>query len=706
MSTLEVFFNPRSVAVVGASDKPGSLGRGLALNVISTFKGPVYLVNVKGGVVLGRSVYRRVADIPGGVDLALIITPAASVPEVLEDCGLAGARGAIVYSGGFSESGRRDLEEEVVRVARKHNIRLLGPNCVGVVDTRTPLNATFVSTDRQLIPPPGGISIVSQSGALGSLILDLMGERLVGLRRFASVGNASDVKMWELLEYLASDPGTRAVGLYFESVGEGRRLLDTLRRISKTKPVVALVGGLSESGSRAASTHVAALTTNARILEGALRQAGVIRARSLTEFIAALEVLEKAKIKPSGGKVAIVTNTGGMGVLLSDSLERRGLRLPGLPESLSSKLRSVVPSYMPLGNPLDLSGAAKTELFRRVVEEIAGSRAFDVLVIVNQPQTIAMDVEEFLEYSRSLAGMDIPVVMLISGSSYSREVAGRIRSMGIPVAFDPEEASMMILTLVEAWRTRVEGLLEVNVKGGGRVEARKIIEGALAEGRVTLTEFEAKKILEAYDLSTPRNLVVSSCDEAIEASDKLGYPVVVKVISRGLLHKSDVGGIALNLGSPVEVGRECSRIVGNVTMKGYNVEAILVEEYVEPIAEIALGALRDELLGPIVMVGLGGYLVELLEQVSFRLAPLTLEDAIEMIGETRLEKLATGYRGVKLNTLELAEAIVKLGKLVYENPEIRELDVNPLILARDGKLVAVDAKVRLGASSSGELENR
>jgi len=328
---LEELFKPRSVAVIGASDRPGSLGRGLALNVLSSFKGPVYLVNVRGGVVLGRNVYKRLSDVPGTVDLALIITPSSSVPEVLEDCGRVGVRSAIVYSGGFSEAGRGDLEEEVVRIARRYGIRLLGPNSVGVVDTETPLNATFVSTERQLMPLKGGVSLISQSGALGSLILDLMGERLVGLRRFASIGNASDIEMWELVELLTLDAKTEVIGLYLESVKDGRRLLEALRRASTVKPVVVLVGGLSEAGSKAASTHVAALTTKARVLDGALSQARVIRVGSLGEFVSVLEVLGRVKVRPKGDRIVVVTNTGGMGVLLSDSIERRGLRLAGLP---------------------------------------------------------------------------------------------------------------------------------------------------------------------------------------------------------------------------------------------------------------------------------------------------------------------------------------------------------------------------------------
>jgi acetyltransferase len=693
---LEELFKPRSVAVIGASDRPGSLGRGLALNVLSSFKGPVYLVNVRGGVVLGRNVYKRLPDVPGTVDLALIITPSSSVPEVLEDCGRVGVRSAIVYSGGFSEAGRGDLEEEVVRISRRYGIRLLGPNSVGLVDTETPLNATFVSTERQLMPLKGGVSLISQSGALGSLILDLMGERLVGLRRFASIGNASDIEVWELVELLTLDAKTEVIGLYLESVKEGRRLLEVLRRASTVKPVVVLVGGLSEAGSKAASTHVAALTTKARVLDGALSQARVIRVGSLGEFVSVLEVLGRVKVRPKGDRIVVVTNTGGMGVLLSDSIERRGLRLAGLPEELISKLRSVIPGYMALGNPLDLSGAAPTSLYRRVVEEILSSKVVDILVVVNQPQTVAMDVDSFVEYAKYLGDSGIPVVILVSGSGYSRDLALKLRLSGLPVAFNPEEASIMVLALLRlANLSRGERGAEVTVSEEAATTARKLVRGALEEGRLTLGEHEAKSVLRAYNIEIPRYELALECREAINIAEKLGYPVVLKIVSPRILHRSDIGGVVMGLRDPGTVASECSKLLELSRKADIPLIGILVEEHVEHVAEIAVGALRDKLLGPTVMVGLGGYMVELLEEVAFRLAPLTLEEAVEMIKETRIWKLVDGYRGVKLEPVKLAETIARVGKIVEQVEEIEEIDVNPLALTKEGKLVALDVKIKL-----------
>ncbi|MFN4046118.1 MAG: acetate--CoA ligase family protein, partial [Acidilobaceae archaeon] len=679
MST--VFFEPRSVAVVGASDRRGSLGWGLTFNVLSSFPGKVYLVNVKGGSIEGRIVYRRVSDIGEPVDLVLIITPSNSVPEVLEDAGEAGARAAIVYSSGFSEAGFKDLEDHVVNAARKHGMRLLGPNCVGVIDGWTPINATFISMERQKMPPKGSISIVSQSGALGSLIMDLMGERLIGLRRFASVGNAADVKMWELLELLGEDPLTEALGLYFESLGEGRKLIDKLSELSERKPVVVLRGGASESGSRAASTHVAALSAPAKVVEGLLRGSGVLRAETMSEFIAVLELLGRKPLRPPKDSVIVVTNTGGMGVLVSDSLELKGLKLGRLSKGLEAKLRGILPPYVSINNPLDLSGGAPTSVYREAVKAILDSQEAGVILVVNQPQTIAMDSENFTEFSRELRELNVPVIVLVEGSSYSRELANHLRVKGLPVASTPEEAAAMAWALLASRRGRLERPPEH--PPGARAEAIKVIEPARREGRGFLLEHEAKALARAYGLETPRGGLASSVDEAVALADSIGYPVVAKIVSPDVLHKSDVGGVILGLRSPGDVIEAYEKLQGIAVRFKARFIGVLIEEMVPARFEASIGALRDPLLGPIVMAGLGGVLVELLGDVTFRKAPLSIVEALEMIGETSLGRLAGGYRGFKADARKIAEAIVNAGLLISGNPEIAEVDVNPLAVLED-----------------------
>ncbi|MEM0497710.1 MAG: acetate--CoA ligase family protein [Acidilobaceae archaeon] len=692
---LDVFFNPSSIAIIGASDKPGSLGRGLTINVLSSFRGKVYLVNVKGGTILGLPVYRSIKEVNDTVDLALIITPSHAVPEVLEESGSIGVRGAIIYSGGFREAGREDLEVKIEKIARKYSIRVLGPNCVGVIDNDTPLNATFTSLDRQGIPKPGVVSIISQSGALGSLILDLMSERFIGLRRFASVGNSLDVKIWEIIEYYTRDTKTSVIGVYFESIGEGRRLIESLERAQRIKPVIVLRGGVTEAGSRAALTHVAALAKSHRVVYGALKQARVVIANNMSDFISALEVLSKLKNRPARDDIIIVTNSGGMGVLLSDSLENRGLRVKVLSRELAERLRLKIPPYMSIGNPIDLSGAAPTDLYRQVVDEIIRGDGGGILIIVNQPQTIAMDTEKFIEYIAELRDEGVPFIVLMSGGSYAKNIALTLRSMNIPVASDPLEATSMVYALKTVTSKSRESLRDTQppVSEYRRI-AVGIIENTRLHGRSFMLEHEAKELVKLYNLDTPRGGVAKSLDEALLVADRIGYPLVAKIISPDVTHKSDIGGVIIGLDSRDEVRIAYEQLEAKTRKLNIRLEGILLEEMFKPQVEVAIGAFRDNLLGPVVMVGLGGFYIELLGDVSFRLSPLTIDDAIEMVMETSLGKLVEGYRGLKLDINNLALNICKVSKLMYDNPEILELDINPLAIRGD-EMKVLDVKVKI-----------
>ncbi|MCS7106529.1 MAG: acetate--CoA ligase family protein [Acidilobaceae archaeon] len=680
---IEVLFSPKSVAIAGASERPGSLGRGLAENVLSTFKGEVFLVNPRGGSILGRPAHKSMREV--SAELSLIITPSSSVPEVLEQSGEGGARAAIVYSGGFGEAGQGELEEEVKRIARRYSMRVLGPNCVGIIDLETPLNATFMSLERQGIPERGGVSLISQSGALGSLFLDYMSERSIGLRRFASVGNAADVKVWELLEHLSLDPSTKAIGLYLESAGEGRELYEAMRRASRRKPLVVLKGGSTESGSRAAATHVAALAKQRKLVEGALRQSGAVVARSPEEFVAALEAL--SKVEGRMGELVAVTNTGGMGVLLSDALEEGGVKLRELPEDLARELREVLPPFMALNNPIDLSGGALAEHYERVAQKIL-ARGYS-LVLVNQPQTIAMDSENFVAFSAKLREAGAPFIVLMAGGKYAQGLARELRRRGIAVASSPQEALAMVRAL------RREGQEQEAEEVAGGMGAREIVEAAVREGRRFLLEHEAKRVLSSYGLRVPRGGVARSAEEARALAEGIGGPVAMKLLSPDVIHRTEVGGVKLRV-EPREAARAFEEMVSRARGRGLRLEGVLVEEMVSAEVEIAMGAIRDNLFGPALFVGLGGFLVELLQNASFRLSPLSRGDVREMLREAGLGELLRGYRGSRLEEGEAARALAVLGKVMEENPEVAEIDVNPLAL-REGELVVLDTKIKLKA---------
>lgn len=664
-------FEPKSIAIVGASERPGSLGRALTENVISTFPGKIFLVNQRGGSILGREARRSIKEV-GEVDLSLIIVPYSAVPSVLEESGEAGVKASIIYSGGFEEAGRGELEKEILRIARKHSMRVLGPNCVGIIDAHTPLDATFMSRERQGIPQAGGVSLISQSGAIGSLFLDYMAKRLIGLRRFVSVGNAADVGLSEIIDFLSADEKTDVIAVYFESAEEGRALIDALRRASEKKRVVVMKGGLSEGGARASATHVAALAKPKRLLEGALRQSGAFVARGIDEFIASVESL--SRVPSFSEDFVIVTNSGGMGVILSDALEERGVRVAPLREELAERLRSLLPPFISPNNPIDLSGGATTELYGKVIEAVGASS----LIIVNQPQTAAMDSENFPALLEKLAGR--PAIFLVAGGDYAMSFARELRKRGTAVAESPREAVAMVLSLTTKKRQSPV------VRSGGRQAFLEVAKKGY------ILENEAKDLLRLYGLSAPRGAVVHSAEEAMRVAELYGR-VVMKLLSPDVMHKTEIGGVIKGVVSE-NAGEAFEKIANIARERGIRLSGVLVEEMIPVEAEIAVGALRDEHLGPAVFLGLGGFFIELIDDTSFRLSPLSPEDISDMVRETRLWKLLEGYRGVKVSEDEIAKALIAVSSLMQENPEVGEVDVNPIAVSQ-GRLVVLDAKMRI-----------
>ncbi len=438
---LDAFFKPQSVAIIGATNKPGSLGYSLTRNVLSTYKGKVYLVNIKGGFFNNIKIYKSILDIEENVDLALIITPAHTVPQIINECGKKGVKGVIIFSGGFSEIGPEgtELEHKVVNEASKYNIRIIGPNCVGIIDNWLPLDATFVSHERLSKPPPGNVSLISHSGALGSLILDLSSILNIGFSKFISLGNSCDIDIAETLRYLAADTTTKVIGIYLESIKNGKNLLETLKFTTKIKPVIILKGGIGLKGRIAAKSHTAAVSGPIEILDGALKQVKAIRAKNFREFISLLNIFSKSK-NINGNRVAILTNAGGMGVLMTDALEIRGIPFSNFTSETYDKLKKTLPSYMPIGNPIDIAGDADSNRYDAVLKILEEADEVDIIVVVILPQTPALDTENLSKvlvdhYKNSKK----PILLLIAGGDYTMKFAREVSSNGVPVFFDPDD---------------------------------------------------------------------------------------------------------------------------------------------------------------------------------------------------------------------------------------------------------------------------
>ncbi|MGC9009772.1 MAG: acetate--CoA ligase family protein [Sulfolobales archaeon] len=692
---LDYLFRPSSLVVVGASDRIGSLGRGLAENILSTYTGKIYFVNRRGGKILGLEAFRSVREINDIIDLALIITPSQTVPEILDELGEKETKVAVIYSGGFKEAGREDLEREVIERARRNRIRVLGPNCVGFIDNWTPINATFVSRERQGIPRRGYVSLISQSGALGSLFLDLMSFRDVGLRRFISVGNASDIKISELIRYLAHDSNTKVLGLYIESVAEGRELIESLRVFSSIKPIVILRGGRSSRGSRAALSHVAALSASPKLVDGVLRISGVVQTYTIREFLASLEVLEKLEKTSSLERIIAVTNTGGMGVLISDALDINGIDLIDFPDDLLRELRGIIPPYMSIGNPIDLSGDASTERFREVFKILVRYKP-DLLIIINQPQTSAMDTENFILFAEELRDYlkDLRILMLVSGGEYAQSFASRLRRLGLPVAEDPIELVAMIKSLR---KETIKGIKVIDIAESRKEIIRPIISNALLSGRKLLFEHESKEILSKYGLSTPNSFVAKSLSELRDLFNekKLKFPVVAKIVSPDITHKSSIGGVILGIRDLEELEKAFTELYNIARSRDIRFYGVLVEEMIKGSLEFFVGGYRHELFGPVISFGSGGVFVELFEDVVFRSYDADLFEIYTMISETTISKLIYRLRNKETVLDNIIRVISTVSRVLEDAPEVSEIDINPATIYED-KAYVLDARIVLG----------
>ncbi|MGC9149214.1 MAG: acetate--CoA ligase family protein [Sulfolobales archaeon] len=694
-NTLDYLFNPSSLAVIGASDKVGSLGRGLAENILSTYTGKIYFVNRRGGKILGLEAFRSVKEISDIIDLALIITPSHTVPEILDELREKETKVAVIYSGGFREAGREDLEREVIEKAKINRIRILGPNCVGFIDNWTPINATFVSRERQGIPRKGYVSLISQSGALGSLFLDLMSYRDIGLRRFISVGNASDIKISELIRYLVNDPDTRALGLYIESIAEGRELIESLRKFSSVKPIVILRGGRSSRGSKAALSHVAALSASPKLVDGVLRISGITQVYTIREFLASMEALEKLERLLSLEKIFAITNTGGMGVLVSDALDISGIELTDFLDNQLRELRSIVPPYMSIGNPIDLSGDAPTERFREVFKILIKYKP-DLLIIINQPQTSAMDTENFVLFAEELRNYlkDLRILLLVSGGEYARNFASRLRKIGLPVAEDPHELVAMIRSLR---KDIIRGVRVVDLVESRREMVNPIVLNTLLSGRNLLLEYESKEILSRQGLDIPKGFVARSLNELKDLfyEKKLVFPVVAKIVSPDITHKSSIGGVVLGIRNFEELEKAFINLYELARNRGIRFLGVLVEEMIRGSPEFFVGGYRHEVFGSVVSFGSGGVFVELLEDVAFRSYDADIAEIYSMISETMIFRLLSRIEKKEATLSSIIKTIGIVSRLLEDNPEIKEIDINPATLYQE-KVYVLDARIILG----------
>jgi acetyltransferase len=696
---LEALFKPGSVAVIGATEREGSVGRTVVSNLlVPAFHGKLFPVNPQHPTILGLPAYPSIRDVPEPVDLAVICTPAATVPAIVGECVTAGVNSAIVISAGFRERGAegKALEVQIAEELKRGHMRVLGPNCLGVMNPRFGLNATFSQT----IARPGSVAFLSQSGALLTAILDWSLREQVGFSAFVSTGSMLDIGWGDLIDYFGDDPHTQSILIYMESIGDARAFLSAAREVTLTKPIIILKAGRSEAASKAAASHTGALTGSDDVLEAAFRRAGVLRVSSISDLFYMAEVLSKQP-RPRGPKLTILTNAGGPAVIATDTLIALGGELAPLSSESLGRLDQLLPTHWSHGNPIDILGDADSERYQRAAEIALADPNSDGLLVILAPQGMInpAEVAERLKPHAHAHGKPL----LASWMGGATVAAGDVilNTAGIPT-FAYADTATRIFTLMWRYTYNLRGIYETPVlaegpaeESEGRRRIRTIIEEARNRGRTLLTEYESKQLLTLCGIPAVETRIARSEGEATAAAAAIGFPVVVKLHSETVTHKTDVGGVKLNLADAAAV-REAYRTIessvteraGRETFQGVTVQPMWkMQGY-----ELIVGSATDAQLGPVVVFGSGGEMVEVYRDRALALPPLTTTLAHRLLDQTRIFKALSGVRGRKPVDIAALEALlVRFSRLIVENPAIKEADINPLVASPD-RIVALDAR--------------
>jgi acetate---CoA ligase (ADP-forming) len=695
--SLRDFFNPSSVAVIGASrdgDKVGSVI--LAAMIRSGFDGAIYPVNPKADEIQGLKCYPDLASIGEAPGLAVIAVPAKFVPAVMEDCANAGVKAAVIITAGFREVGDEGLalERKVIEIARRAKMRVIGPNCLGVMSSGDKLNASFAGD----LPVAGSIGCFSQSGALMTAILDMAKARGMGFSKLVSIGNKADVTELDVLRALGADPATRVIVGYLESITRGDAFVREAEQISQEKPVLLMKSGGTGAGSQAASSHTGSLAGDEAAYECVFERAGIIRCGSITEQFDFAQAFADQPL-PAGSRIAVVTNAGGPGIMAADAVERQDLEFAQLTEETMSTLAAALPAAANVRNPVDVLGDARADRYELALDAVLRDPNVDVAVVLLTPQAMTEGEATAGAVTRLAAEHGKPVFACFMGGPMVEAGKVALREGGVPNYDSPESAVAVIKVMADyvRWRARPKRVVKMFPVNRRKVE--QIIGRSARRGETEIGEAESKEILEAYGFLTPKGAVAGTADQAVSIADRLGYPVVMKIWSPDISHKSDLGGVKVGLKDAQQVRDAFDLMMYRIPPKApdASILGVLVQEMCSSGQEVILGMRRDAQFGPIMMFGMGGTLVETLKDVAFYLAPLTADEAKTMLMNTKTYRLLQGVRGQEGVDIDaVAEGLQRLSQLVTEFPQIVEMDINPYVLGPEGTTsVAVDARISI-----------
>jgi len=701
---LDKIFSPGAIAIVGASDKPGSIGRALVQNIQQGgFKGKTFLINPNHATINGLPAYPSIEAVAEAVDLVIIATPIATVPSLARECVRAGVKGAVIVSAGGRETGPRghEIETAIMEAAAKGGLRIIGPNCVGIISTGANLYATFAHQ----MPLTGRMAFISQSGALIGAIIDISLKKRIGFSHFVSVGGMLDVDFGDLIDYLGNDPGVGSIVLYMEGITNPRKFMSAARAVSRVKPIIVLKSGRSAAGAKAAASHTGSMAGEGAIYDAAFNRAGMVRVDTIESLFDCAELVAKQPI-PRGSGLAVITNAGGPGVMAADALASFGMEPAQLRPETVRQLDAVLPPFWSRGNPVDILGDATPERYRRAAEICVSAPEVNGLVVVFVPQAVSDAADVARALTEVLGGKSHSVFAVLMGGEGVEKGRSIFSRAGIPTYETPERA-IQAFRYMNAYAHNLELLQQVPPKLDRRLEFDKgkgaaIISQALSQGPSFLTEIESKRLLSAYGIPVNRTELASTADEAVCLARDVGYPVAMKICSRGILHKSDANGVQLNVCDGACVTEAFGRMMADA--RAYDPEAEIMGVTIQSMVErtdyeLILGSKKDPLFGPVILFGMGGIMTEVLKDQAIALPPLNRLLARRLIESTRVCQLLKGYRNRPPADMgRLEEILIRLSQLVIDFPEIVELDINPLLLTRDAPC-AVDARFVIDRSS-------
>ena len=692
---LKKFFHPRAVAVIGASTQPGKVGYDILDNLLKYgYQGGVYPVNPKAEIILGQKCLKSVQELPDEVDLAVIALPARLVPQAVRDLGAKGIKACVIVSSGFKEIGGegKRLERELEAAISESGVRVIGPNCVGIMDSQTGLNASFAAA----MPNRGSIGFFSQSGAMCLAILDWSLDNEIGFSKFISLGNKVDITESETLEMLAEDPDTKVIMGYLEAVEDGRRFMEVAKKVTRIKPVVLLKSGVTLAGARAASSHTGALAGADAAYDAAFKQCGVLRANSVRQLFDLAQALARQPL-PGGPALAVVTNSGGPGIIAADAAELQGMHMAGLRPETVEELRSFLPSIASVYNPVDITGGAPSELYERSLATVADDPNVDGMLVILTPTATVNPTDVAKGICR--VKTEKPVFAALMGRHSVEESRIYCMEQGMPAYDFPEDAVQAMRGMLDYRRWRDSKPRQPDFIQGDREKVAALIAKLRKQRRLNMSESEARECFAAYGIPVARSLKAETSEEAAEFAEGLGFPVVMKIDSPSVSHKSDVGGVMVGLKSKQEVKDAFCEMTDRVRrlLPDAWVRGVLIQEMVSGGRETIVGFSLDHQFGHLLMFGLGGIYVEVLKDVQFRVGPISRRDAEEMVHGIRSFPLLRGVRGDQPADLgALAEAILALSSLAHDFPELAEADINPLLVLPRGRgVVAVDARISL-----------